>query len=109
MFSDHISQQCAHACTYMDITFGYPFIYEIASDAVSSITLYFKTSVALRENHIAYDVASLFAEIGGYSGLLLGVSVFDVLAKPLNFLSQKIKASFCRNKNGNDLDNVLPH
>ena len=75
--SEEISMKCSKACTYLDITYGYPFIYDVTDGSTPFITLYFKTSVAVRESHLAYDLTSLFAEIGGYTGLLLGISIAD--------------------------------
>ena len=66
---------CYRPCDYMDISFGYPSIYDIQNN--SSLTLYFKKSIPIRESHIAYPKSSLFAEIGGYMGLLLGFSFLD--------------------------------
>ena len=68
---------CYKPCDYMDVSFGYPSIYDITDDGESSLTFYFKTSIPVRESHIAYPRSSLFAEIGGYMGLLLGFSILD--------------------------------
>ena len=91
LLNDDVAKQCSKACTYLDVDYGYPFIYDVKNGSMPSITLYFKTSVAVRESHPAYDVASLFAEIGGYTGLLLGVSVFD-FAKMFKLLSERIQS-----------------
>ena len=88
--SDEVSRYCFDACTSLDVTYGYPFIYEARNGSDSFITFYFKTSVAVRESHPAYDRASLFAEIGGYTGLLIGVSVFD-FARMLKLVSEKLQ------------------
>ena len=40
--------------------------------------LYFKNNVFVRTSHVAYPFESLLAEVGGYLGLLLGVSLMDV-------------------------------
>ena len=74
----------------MDFTFGYPSIYPIKDNSTSQLTIYFGTSVSIRESHIAYGSSSLFAEIGGYTGLILGFSFFD-FAKLFNFVSERIQ------------------
>ena len=74
----------------MDVSFGYPSIYDIEDDDESSLTFYFKTSIPVRESHIAYPRSSLFAEIGGYMGLLLGFSILD-FAKVVDLFCHRIK------------------
>ena len=76
----------------MEVTYGYPFVYEVKKGSSGFITLYFKTLIAVRENHLKYEAATLFAEIGGYTGLLLGVSVFD-FSKIFNYCWERIKMS----------------
>lgn len=88
-FGDETAKQCSRACTNLEVSFGYPFIYEAKKNSSGFITLWFKTSIAVRESQLKYDGASLFAEIGGYTGLLLGVSVFD-FAKIFNYCLERI-------------------
>ncbi len=52
--------------------------------------MYFDTSVSVLESHLAYPESSLFAEIGGYTGLLLGFSLFD-FARFFEFIAERIK------------------
>ena len=61
----------------MDIYFGYP-ILDGNNPNESYVKLYFKSSVNVRRNILAYSEVSLFAEVGGYLGLLLGVSLLDI-------------------------------
>ena len=83
-------KQCPPPCNTIDFTFGYPSIYKTKNNATSRITLYFDTSVSVRESRLAYPGSSLFAEIGGYSGLLLGFSLFD-FARFFEFISERIQ------------------
>lgn len=69
---------CSKACTYLHISYGEPFLYKVKNGTNPCITFYFGTSVAVLESHLKYDGTTLFAEIGGYTGLLLGVSLLDV-------------------------------
>ena len=81
---------CPSACNKMDFTFGFPSIYPVKDISNSQITLYFGTTVSIRESRLAYAKSSLFAEIGGYTGLLLGFSFFDC-AKLFNFISEQFQ------------------
>ena len=81
---------CPSACNKMDFTFGFPSIYPVKDTSNSQMTLYFGTTVSIRESQLAYAKSSLFAEIGGYTGLLLGFSFFDC-AKLFNFISEQFQ------------------
>ena len=80
---------CARACTKLRVTFGYPWIYDVKNNDSGSISFYFETSIPVRESQLKYDGASLFAEIGGYTGLLLGISFLD-FSKMLNYCWERI-------------------
>ena len=75
----------------MEVKFGYPFIYKEESNSSNSITLYFKKYITLRESHLRYEAGNLFAEIGGYTGLILGVSVLDI-SKIIGYCWERILA-----------------
>ena len=83
-------ETCSAACTVMEVKYGYPFIYEAKKNSSGSITLYFKKLITIRESHLKYEAGSLFAEIGGYTGLLLGVSVLDI-SKIIGYCWDRIK------------------
>ena len=68
---------CPMPCSTMDINFGYP-ILDSNNPNEAYVKLYFKSSVNVRRNIVAYSETSLFAEIGGYIGLLLGFSLLDL-------------------------------
>ena len=42
------------------------------------LKLYFKNMISVQRSHISYPIESLIAELGGYLGLLLGVSSMDL-------------------------------
>ena len=92
---------CQRACNHMDISFGYPSIYDSGD---KSLTMYFKATVPVRESHLAYPQSTLFAEIGGYTGLLLGFSLLD-FTKVVNFFVDRMRSlgshvsSKCSKKN----------
>ena len=59
-------------------------------NSTAKLTIYFPTSVQVRASQLAYAKSSLFAEIGGYTGLLLGFSFFDC-AKLFNFFAEQLQ------------------
>ena len=70
----------------MDIRFGYPSVYDSGD---KSITMYFSSSVPVRESVLALAISSVFAEIGGYTGLLLGYSFLN-FPQTLTFFFEKL-------------------
>ena len=77
-------------CARMDISLGLPFItndsaapggsvpYQgYGSDDTAFILLYFKTSVKVKRTIFDYDFLTLVAELGGYTGLLIGISLVE--------------------------------
>ena len=89
-FRNEKARECSKACTIIEVTYGYPFVYDAKKDSSGSITLFFKTLISVQESHLKYEAATLFAEIGGYTGLLLGVSVFD-FSKIFSYCWERIK------------------
>ena len=61
----------------MDIIFGIPII-EKDNPKKSTMKMYFKKMIQVRRSYLAYSIISMFAEIGGYLGLLLGYSLLDL-------------------------------
>ena len=79
-------EQCPLPCNLMELTFGYPMIYDATDTPM--VAFYFYTWVSVQENRLVFPTSSLFAEIGGYMGLLLGLSVLDI-AKFFVVISEK--------------------
>ena len=75
--------QCPLPCMTMDIYFGYP-IHDITYPNEAYVKFYFKSTTHISKSILAYTDISLFAELGGYLGLLLGFSLLD-LTKLVNF------------------------
>ena len=71
----------------MALDFGYPMVYPTSEPVVH---FYFDQWVLVRENQLVFPPSSLFAEIGGYMGLLLGLSVFDI-AQVFVVIAEKIR------------------
>ena len=77
----------------MDIWFGIPVIDELRGipedSSEAKLKMYFKKMVRVRKSYIVYTIVSLFAEIGGYMGLLLGFSFMDftrIIYKIVDFI-----------------------
>ena len=58
----------------MDIFLGVPFIDKNGSKEKAYTKLYLKSKVRVKTTSLAYDWLTLLAELGGYTGLLLGLS-----------------------------------
>ena len=65
-------------CTGMDIYLGLPFISKTDKN-VGYIKLYLKSTVKIKSTVLDYQFLSLVAELGGYVGLLLGISCVKIL------------------------------
>ena len=70
---------CMSPCTSMDIDFGVLFDDAIRNDDKKSfLRIYFKSNIKFQQTIYDYTLLSLLAEIGGYTGLLLGISVANI-------------------------------
>ena len=56
------------------------------SEDTAYIKMYFKSTIKVKRTVLDYTWLSMLAEIGGYTGLLLGVSVVNVTALVNRFL-----------------------
>ena len=65
-----------------------------SEDNRGSINFYFEKRVLLSEEHYFYTGFSLLAEIGGYLGLLLGVSFLNFASWVAMLVQRKINSSF---------------
>ena len=65
-----------------------------SEDNRGSINFYFEKRVLLSEEHYFYTGLSLLAEIGGYLGLLLGVSFLNFASWIALLVQRKINISF---------------
>lgn len=62
------------------------------TDGEAYIKMYIKSTVKYKKTMLDYTWLSMLAEIGGYTGLLLGVSVVNVTGVVNRMLNK-----FCRN------------
>ena len=86
---------CVMPCSNMGIAFGY-LVIDKNDPNEALVKFYFKSHVNVRRNILAYSSTNLWAEVGGYIGLLLGFSLLDLtkLVKGLTFptLMKSIKS-----------------
>ena len=66
------------------------------------MTLYYAPSVTQNEEHLLYTPLNLFAEVGGYVGLILGYSLFHVAALTRSAIEAKIKRIEAENGMGRE-------
>ena len=76
------SQRNNTTCARMDIFLGLPFVSKgsdpyqgFGTNETAFILLYFKSSIKVKHTVWDYDFITLVAEIGGYTGLLVGFPV----------------------------------
>ena len=62
----------------MNIFFGVLFDDAIRNDEKSFLRIYFMSNIKFQQTIYDYTLLSLLAEIGGYTGLLLGISVANI-------------------------------
>ena len=65
-------------CARYDIDLGYPDVSNGHDNMTAFIKFYLKTDIKVKSTVIYYDSTTLAAEIGGYVGMFLGVSMVDL-------------------------------
>ena len=74
----------------------YPFSLFQRTDSKGAITLYFQLQVVMSKQEYFYSGLSLLAEIGGYLGLLLGVSFLNLASWAAELIQSMLKYSTLR-------------
>ena len=87
------SSLCPSPCEGMDIYLGLPFISPTESN-LTYIKIYLKSSVKIKSIVYDYTFLSLTAEVGGYVGLILGISVLNMALNMNMLFMQRIKQVF---------------
>ncbi len=67
---------CERPCTNIEVLTGLPFYGVIKG--FSYMKIYFKSTTKVNKTVLDYTWISMVAEIGGYSGLLLGISLVNL-------------------------------
>ena len=83
-------------CAMMDINFGLPHIDEWDNPKEEAyIKLYMDETVKVKTMILYYDSSTLAAEIGGYVGILIGISLMDLTIKGstalIEYVAEKLK------------------
>jgi hypothetical protein len=68
---------CSKPCATMSIQFG-QLINDNNMNNEGLVRMYYNSDIQIQQSIMAYSVLSLLAEVGGYVGLLLGVSFLDI-------------------------------
>ena len=70
---------CPMPCEKMKVNFaGYDSIDHNGVANEAYVKFYIKDQIQVKKSHLSYSKVSLLAEVGGYVGLLLGVSLMDI-------------------------------
>ena len=70
-------QRCLMPCASMMVNFQTSNINQAPRDE-AQVKFYFKNYVKIVTSHWSYSFISMLAEVGGYVGLLLGMSLLDI-------------------------------
>ena len=83
-------------CATMDVKFGVLFNDDKRSDGKSFIRIYMKSYINVQKSVQDFTFLSLLAEIGGYTGLLLGVSMANltIIVDKIDLLVKKERKAF---------------
>ena len=68
---------CPNSCNFTDVNLGPPII-ENGKNSIARIVFYFKQDVKTSHEYLIYTELSMLAEIGGYVGLMLGISFVNI-------------------------------
>lgn len=84
--SEDRSKLCQYPCTFLDVAATHPKIGpKLFQNEGTKLRINFKKFITVTESFYDYTELELLAELGGYVGLFLGLSIFD-----LNLLFDKI-------------------
>ena len=72
--------------------------YQNTTKSYGLLYLYYAPRVTQSEEHLLYTLLNLFAEIGGYVGLILGYSLFHVAALISSAIETKVKRMEAENE-----------
>ena len=76
----HGAKKCPYPCQFLmnRITTNYNYNYKEENDTENAIHLVFDKYIKVTTSTYGYTELELLAELGGYVGLFLGLSVFDL-------------------------------
>ena len=70
---------CNSPCHLLMVDLGAKEILDLKNNETSMLHLYFPQKMLVNKEHYLYTLLTLLADIGGYMGLLLGYSLFNVI------------------------------
>ena len=75
-----VAKECPYPCQFLmnRITTNYNYNYKEENDTENAIHLVFDKYIKVTTSTYGYTELELLAELGGYVGLFLGLSVFDL-------------------------------
>lgn len=80
---------CQKPCHTIEILTGLPFNGDsIVNEETGQLTIYLKSTTKLSKMVLDYPWVTMLAEIGGYTGLILGISLVNI-TKVIAKMSQK--------------------
>ena len=77
MTSNGQKELCERPCSNIEVFSGLPFVSPYENER-AYMKLYLKSTTKIKKMVLDYTPISMFAEIGGYTGLLLGVSFMNI-------------------------------
>ena len=78
---NHVTNQhndCHSPCHRLIIDLGAKELSILDDNTTATLLLYFPQKMLINKEHFLYTILNLMAEIGGYTGLLLGYSLFNI-------------------------------
>ena len=88
---------CDSPCAGMDVYLGLPFI-SSTNDTWAYIKIYLKSTVKTKSTVLDYCPLQLLAEVGGYVGLLLGISVVNIATMFNSYLMRRLEQKLMESK-----------
>ena len=70
---------CPKLCAKMDVNLITTSINTEYDENVAAANFYYKYQIKVSQATFRYDEVTLLAEVGGYLGLLLGISLLDII------------------------------
>ena len=78
LFSNDVFEyNCSMPCATMGVSFS-PINYGKTNSNEAYVKMYLLSVIKVQTSYWSYSIISLLAEVGGYLGLLLGMSLLDV-------------------------------
>lgn len=70
-------QLCDRPCSTMEVFSGLP-VDGVTENGLAQMKMYLKSTTKIKRMVLDYTIISMIAEIGGYTGLLLGISFVNI-------------------------------